>query len=133
MSESILMDVRVACDLEAIDSSFDEKLIQLINGKFMDAHEFGVGYDGFTIMDTSATWSDWLGAGEKYLAGAKTWLGYSVKLMFDPPTNATELQVLESQIKKFEVRLRDKSCTDGYVKEYVPSKADFYDSLLDDD
>lgn len=133
MSDSILMDVRVACDLEPIDSAFDEKLIQLINGKIMDAHEFGIGYDGFTIKDTSATWSDWLGSDERFLAGAKVWLGYSVKLMFDTPTNSTELQALESQIKKFEVRLRDKSCTDGYVKEYVPSKTKFYDSLLEDD
>lgn len=128
MNGSILEDVRSMCNLEHDDTSFDKQLIPLINTQIMMAHQFGVGIGGFTIEDASATWDDWLltyTVGDN-LAAIRTWLGYSVLLMFDPPDNGSVLKAYQDQILKYEWMLKEKTEEKGYVKEYVPEKADFY-------
>ena len=129
MEESILKDVRVACNVEKDDSGFDDQLIPLINSQLMIAHEFGVGYDGFLVKGEGETWLELLGEDGSKLAAIKTWLGYSVLLLFDPPDNGTVLKSYQDQILKMEWMLCNKSCLTGQVKEYVPEKADFYDEL----
>lgn len=127
MDNSILEDVRSMCNLERTDDSFDNQLIPLINSQMMMAHQFGVGYDGFYIIDESRTWTDWLGYPGDFLVSIKTWLGYSVLLAFDPPDNGTVLKAYQDMIAKMEWMLREKSEEIGYVKMYVPEKADFYE------
>lgn len=127
LDKPILVDVRVACNVDEEDDGFDKKLIPLINTQIMMAHQFGIGYDGFRITGLTETWRDWLGdAGEKLMA-AQTWLGYQVLLLFDPPDNSTMLKSYQDQINKMEWMLCEKSCREGYVKTYVPEKAEFYD------
>ena len=127
MYTSILADVRAACNLERNDDSFDTQLIPLINSQIMMAHQFGIGPSGFVISGSEETWTDWLGWNAFDLAAVKTWLGFSVLLLFDPPDNGTVLKSYQDQISKMEWMLREKSEEKGYVKEYVPEKADFYD------
>lgn len=127
MTESILAGVRSACNLEREDDSFDNQLIPLINSQIMMAHQFGVGSSGFAITDDKDTWGDWLGESGNDLLAIKTWLGYSVLLMFDPPDNGTVLNAYQEQIAKMEWMLREKTEEKGYVKQYVPEKADFYE------
>ena len=127
MNGSILADVRSACNLETTDTAFDAQLIPLINGQLMMAHQFGIGPSGYVISDASATWNDWLGTPGDDLAAIKTWLGYSVLLLFDPPDNSTVLKAYQDQILKIEWMLREKSEEKGYVKTYVPEKASFYE------
>ena len=127
MTGSILADVRSACNLEEEDSSFDSQLIPLINSQMMMAHQFGVGYSGFTIDGVNASLEDWLGEAGEDLAAIKTWLGFSVLLLFDPPDNGTVLKSYQDQIAKMEWMLREKTEEKGYVKEYVPEKASFYE------
>ena len=127
MEESILADVRSACNLEVEDESFDAQLIQLINSQIMMAHQFGIGISGFNITGLGETWGEWLGEAGSDLSAIKTWLGYSVLLLFDPPDNGTVLKSYQDQIAKMEWMLREKSEEKGYVKEYVPEKADFYE------
>lgn len=135
MNGSILADVRSACNLEENDDSFDRQLIPLINSQIMMAHQFGVGTSGFSITDDGSTWADWLGDPGQDLLAIKTWLGFSVLLMFDPPDNGTVLKAYQDQIAKMEWMLREKTEEKGYVKEYVPEKADFYDKhvLVEED
>lgn len=128
MTGSILADVRSACNLEATDRSFDLQLVPLINSQIMMAHQFGVGISGFKITGPSEIWQDWLGEEGENLQAVKTWLGFSVLLMFDPPDNGTVLKAYQDQILKIEWMLKEKSEEKGYVKQYVPEKADFYDS-----
>lgn len=116
---SILVDVRVACDVEDDDDGFDTKLIPLINGQLMMAHEFGIGREGFMINGTSQTWRDWLGDDADKLMAIQIWLGYSVLLIFNPPDNASVLKSYQDQIQKYEWILCNKSCIEGYVKNYV--------------
>ena len=127
MEGSILADVRSACNLEKNDTSFDNQLIPLINANIMMAHQFGVGPDAFAITDGSATWEDWLGEHLQSLLAVKTWLGFKTLLAFDPPDNSTVLKSYEEQIEKMEWMLREKVEEKGFVKDYVPEKADFYD------
>lgn len=127
MTNPILADVRSACNLESTDDSFDGQLIQLTNSQIMMAHQFGIGTSGFSITGMSETWDDWLGEPGTDLQAIKTWLGFSVLLMFDPPDNGTVLKSYQDQIAKMEWMLREKSEEKGYVKQYVPEKADFYE------
>lgn len=127
MNKSILADVRSACNLEKTDNSFDGQLIPLINTQIMMAHQFGVGTSGFKIEGPAEIWADWLGEDGEDLQAIKTWLAYSVLLLFDPPDNGTVLKSYQDQIAKMEWMLREKSEEKGYVKKYVPEKADFYE------
>lgn len=127
MDKSILEDVRSMCNLERTDNSFDNQLIPLINTQMMMAHQFGIGYDLYSVSSEDQTWDSWLGASAWALASVKTWLGYSVLLAFDPPDNGSVLKAYQEMVAKIEWMLREKSEEMGYVKEYVPEKADFYE------
>ena len=127
MNGSILADVRSACNLESTDASFDRQIIPLVNSQMMMAHQFGIGLSGFKITGPAELWRDWLGEEGEDLQAIKTWLGYSVLLLFDPPDNGTVLKSYQDQIAKMEWMLREKSEEKGYVKTYVPEKADFYE------
>lgn len=131
LQRSILVDVRSMCNLEENDDSFDKQLIPLINSQLMVAHQFGVGGNAF-IIGASDTWQDLLGPNGAKLAAMQSWLGYSVKLLFDPPDNASVLKSYQDQIQKFEWMLCSKSQSEGTVKEYVTEKqAAVYDELYD--
>lgn len=126
LNRSILVDVRLACNVPEDDSSFDGQLIPLINSQLMIAHQFGVGHNGFNISGDSETWQDLLGDEGGMLSAMKTWLGYSVLLMFDPPDNGTVLKSYQDQITKLEWMLCSKSMLECHVKTYVPEHADLY-------
>jgi hypothetical protein len=72
------------------------------------------------ITGESEEWSDWLGAGEDRLAAIKTWLGYSVLLLFDPPDNATVLKAIQQTVDKFAWMLESKSRLQGFAKTIYP-------------
>ena len=131
LNSSILVDVRVACNVDERDEGFDTKLIPLINSQIMMAHEFGVGYSGFHVTGTEETWRDWLGDDGGKLAAIYTWLGYSVLLLFDPPENSTVLKSYQDQISKMEWMLCSRSWREGLVKEYVPDQAAMYEEYED--
>lgn len=131
LQRSILVDVRGICNLEHDDDSFDNQLIPLINSQLMVAHQFGVGKNMF-ITSISDTWYDLLGENGAKLAAMQSWLGYSVKLLFDPPDNASVLKSYQDQIQKFEWMLCSKSQTEKIVKEYVTEEqGKLYDELYD--
>ena len=131
LDDSILITVRPLNNVDKDDDGFDEKLIPLINGQMMMAHQFGIGYNGFRITGTQQTWRDWLGENGSKLEAAKLWLGYSVLMLFDPPDNATQLKSYQDQIDKMEWQLCSKSFTENIVSEYVPEKAQYYSSMME--
>lgn len=130
LDRSILMDVRPLCHVDENDTGFDEQLIPIINGQMMMAHQFGIGHNGFFITGTAETWRHWLGDNGDKLLAVKTWLGYTTRMLFDPPTGAMK-DVLQHQIDKFETMLCYKSEREGYIKEYVPEKAYYYESIAE--
>lgn len=130
LDTSILVGVRPLCHVDEDDDGFDEQLIPIINGQMMMAHQFGIGYNGFFITGTGETWRQWLGDNGDKLLAVKPWLGYSTRMLFDPPSGG-EKDVIQRQIDKFEWMLCSKSETEGYVKEYVPNKAAYYDGIAE--
>ena len=133
LDRSILVDVRPFCNVDENDNGFDNKLIPLINGQFMMAHEFGIGYDGFRITGSQQKWRDWLGDNGEKLSAAIMWLGLSVAQIFNPSDNATVSKSMQSQIDKQEYLLCGKSGREGMVKDYVPSAASYYDHIYSSD
>lgn len=133
MSDSILIDVGLACNVEESDRGFDGQLIPLINSQIMMAHQFGIGPDGYTVTGIKETYQDLLGEHCAKLAAFRTWLGYSVRLLFDPPDNGTVLKSYQDQIAKMEWMLNSKAELDGAVKDYVPEHAKLYQDWYDDD
>ena len=131
LDRSILIDVRPMNNVDENDNGFDNKLIPLINTYIMMAHQFGIGYDGFRMTGSQQTWRNWLGDNGDKLEAIKTWLGYSVLLMFNPPDNATHLSSIERQIAKKEWMLNSKSQLDGVVKDYVPSAVPYYEHMAE--
>ena len=130
LQKSILADVRALCNLELEDTSFDGQLIPLINSQIMMAHQFGVGKSDYVLTSLADTWDDWLGPDGAKLAAIRSWLGYSVKLLFDPPDNASVLKSYQDQIQKFEWMLCSRSAAEGIVKNYVTEEqAKVYDEL----
>ena len=129
LTNSILATVRAMCNVEETDSGFDKQLIPLINGQLMMAHEFGVGNPWVVVSDESKTWNDLLGEHTELFDAFKTWLGYSVLLLFDPPDNSTVLKSYQDQSLKMEWMLCNKACLEGAVKDFVPEKADFYENI----
>lgn len=121
VENSILVSVRPMCNVDEEDTGFDKQLIPLINSQMMIAHhQLGVGINGFNVTGPNETWSDWLGEGEAKLAAAKTWLGYSVLLLFDPPDNGTVLKAIQETISKMEWMLVSKSQLEGHAKTVYP-------------
>lgn len=127
MNRSILVDVRSMCNLEPDDDSFDNQLIPLINTQMMMAHQFGVGWESAYVQDEELTWADWVEVPGEQLRAIKTWVGYNVLLAFDPPDNGTVLKAYQDMLAKIEWMLREKTEEKGYVKLFVPEKADFYE------
>lgn len=121
INSSILASVRPMCNVESTDLGFDEKLIPLINSQIMVAHhELGIGINGFNITGDTETWADWLSTGEAKLSAVKTWLGYSVLLLFDPPDNGTVLKSMQEQIDKIAWMLASKSRLEGHAQTIYP-------------
>ena len=121
VTNSILVSVRSMCNVDEEDNGFDNQLIPMINSQMMIAHhQLGVGINGFNITGTTETWSEWLGVGESKLAAIKTWLGYSVLLLFDPPDNGTVLKAIQETLQKTEWMLASKSRLEGHAQTIYP-------------
>ena len=119
---SILRCVRPMCGVDEEDDGFDRQLIPLINGQMMVAHhEIGIGVNGFNITGVNETWDEWLGTGDTKLAAAKTWLGYSVLLLFDPPDNGTVLKSIQDSVDKMAWMLGSKSKLEGHSETLYPA------------
>ena len=103
--ESILTSIRKLF-VESDDTSFDDDFIMHINSTFTILNQLGVGNEGFMITDTTSKWSDFLGASDlPFLAATKTYVYDSVKLIFDPPSNAFLVSAIEKRMKEYEWRL----------------------------
>ena len=105
MGESILNDVKMLCGVPEDIKDFDGTLILHCNGVFSTLNQIGFGPDeGYYIYDSNDSWSDILEDGE--MQYVKSYLYLKVKLLFDPPANATLIASMEKQIAEFEWRIK---------------------------
>ena len=101
-TESILDSTKKLLGPSADYTQFDQDLITHINTALMDLNRLGVGpSEGFSIKDSSAAWTDFVDDTTK-IECIKTYVYLSVKLVFDPPLNASILASMERQLSKLE-------------------------------
>ena len=104
MDESILTSVKLALGIGEDYEFFDQQLILYINTAIAVLIQTGVGTEGFTISDSSATWSDLLGEKMAALEYSKTYVILRVRLLFDPPQSSGALEALKESLREFEWR-----------------------------
>ena len=103
--ESILVTIKKMIGLPEEYEQFDTDIITHINTTFMILNQLGVGPSkGFRISDKTTTGSEYLPEGSD-LEGVKSYIHLNVKLLFDPPQNATLMDSINRQINMLEFRL----------------------------
>jgi len=105
MVESILTSIKGYLGIDAMATNFDTDLIMHINSALMSLQQLGVGSTtGFSIASENEVWADLLGD-RIDLDGAKMYLGFKVRLSFDPPQNGFLVDAIKNQISELEFRL----------------------------
>lgn len=102
MDGSILEDVRVACNLDRNDNSFDGQLILHTNSFLFRSAQTGVGKKGFSINSVDQKWSDFIDTNFEEFEAVKSYIGLRVLLVFDPPQNSAVIELLNSTVKELE-------------------------------
>lgn len=103
---SILNDIKSLLGIPVDVVDFDQVLIIHCNTVFSTLTQLGLGDStGFYIVDSSWNWSDII-EGVVNLHNVKSYMYLKVKLLFDPPANATLLNSMEQQAQEIEWRIR---------------------------
>lgn len=120
MADSILDDVKRACDVVVEDTSFDGLLIMHTNAILAVLNDLGIGPDeGFLIEDNTATWASFMGADDRR-NNVKTYVGLRVRQLFDPPTLSFVIEAMERQIQEFGWRISVKREGESWVDPTLP-------------
>lgn len=105
MDESILISIKKLLGPGKEYTAFDPDIIMHINTVFVTLNQLGVGpADGFSIQDDITTWKDYIDDEKKFNA-VKTYIYLKVKLVFDPPLNASILESMKQSANELEWRL----------------------------
>lgn len=108
MTGSILDDVKKVCSLPADYTPFDDLVILHINTVFTTLSQLGIGPDaGFMIEDNTVTWDSFVGT-DLNLNSVKTYVGLSVRMLFDPPQTSFVIDAMNKQIEELGWRLNVK-------------------------
>jgi len=103
--DSILTSIKKLLGIAEEYEHFDSDIIMHINSVFLNLTQIGVGpVEGFSIIDKSEIWSDFIPDATKYEA-VKTYVYLNVKLLFDPPSSSAVIDSINRQIERYEWRL----------------------------
>lgn len=108
MYESILDSIKKILGMPPEYEAFDIDLIMHINTIFGVLTQIGIGpKDGYSISDSTALWSDYLGAigTSSTIEMVKTYIALRVRMIFDPPTASAVAEAMKNQISELEWRL----------------------------
>lgn len=104
--ESILSSIKKLLGIDEEYTHFDEDIIMHINSVMMILNQLGVGpNEGFSISDSSATWSDFLGEDLQNFQSVKSFVYLKVRLLFDPPSSSAAIESMNRMIGEYEWRL----------------------------
>lgn len=106
MDESILITVKTICEIDASNPDFDLQIIGLINSIFVRLFQMGVGISVFTVTDESDSWSDFMPVDNGSLGLIKTYVGYRVKQIFDPPSSSGVKDAYKATTDELEWNIR---------------------------
>lgn len=103
--DSILTSIKKLLGITEDYEHFDQDVIMHINSALSVLTQLGVGPEaGFSIEDSSAIWSDFVGNTSK-LEFIKTYVYLKVRLVFDPPTSSAVIDAINRQISELEWRI----------------------------
>lgn len=103
---SILTSVKKIIGIDEAYEHFDADIIMHINTILLVLKQIGIGPStGFKIESDAETWSDFLGDKLNDYIEVETYVALRVRLIFDPPANATAVESLKETIKEMEYRL----------------------------
>lgn len=106
MNNSILVDVKTQLGYTEEANPYDQDIIIDINTALSALRQIGVGpEEGFLVTDSTQTWGDLIKDKFELLVSAKSYVFLKVKLMFDPPSNATIIKSMQDNLKEIEWRL----------------------------
>ena len=114
MSESILISIKKLLGIAPEYTHFDADILMHINTALMILHQMGVGpKEPMMIIDASAFWSDFF-EDKADIAAVKTWIALKVRLLFDPPQNASHINAINENLKELEWRLYSASSSKNF-------------------
>lgn len=104
-NQEILTNIKKLLGITKEDTSFDTDVLININSAFTTLRQLGIGpSEGFRITGYDEEWDEFI-SDDEMLDSVKTYIYLKVKLVFDPPLNASLLESFERQIKELEWRL----------------------------
>lgn len=104
--ESILTSIKKLLGVQADYTHFDMDLVICINSVLAILTQLGVGpTSGFSILDESATWEEFIGSDSR-LEMIKSFMHLRVRLLFDPPQNASLADAIDRMAKELEWRIQ---------------------------
>lgn len=105
MANSILDSTKDKLGLSKDYTVFDAAIIDHINSVFFTLNQIGLGpSSGFSILDDSEVWQDFLGD-ETRLQAVKSYMYLKVRLLFDPPSTSFVIDSINNMAKEMEWRL----------------------------
>lgn len=105
LDSSILYTIKKMIGPSYDEDSFDTDIIIHINSCFTTLRQLGVGpKDGYRIDGSDNVWSEFI-TDTQMLDSVKTYIYLKVKMVFDPPLNASLIESFNTQIKELEWRL----------------------------
>ncbi len=105
--DNVLETIKKVLGIANEDSSFDHDIILYINSSIGILHQLGVSEDiTDMIIDQDTSWTELFGERDD-LEIVKTYIGFMVKRMFDPPTNSAAIGALDRMISEFEWRINN--------------------------
>lgn len=115
-TSSILNSIKKLLGLPKEYVEFDADIIMHINSAFFTLYQIGVCSDTmFRITDENDLWSDFI-EDSNYASAIIDYVYLKVRIIFDPPTNASLLESMKQQIAEYEWRLRLQTETEGGEK-----------------
>lgn len=103
--DSILISIKKLLGIEEEYTQFDQDIIMHINAVLATLTQLGVGpASGYSISDSSAVWSDFLGTATN-LNAVRTYVYLKVRLAFDPPASSAVIDSINHLASEFEWRI----------------------------
>lgn len=105
MDNSILNTAKKLIGSEGCEH-FDTDIIIHTNTALMVLNQLGVGPEGFSIEDETATWDEFT-ADKKVLPLVKSYVPLKVKIIFDPPTSSVVMEAINATLSELEWRIQN--------------------------
>lgn len=104
-SESILDSIKKLIGIEDTETYFDSDIVTGVNSAFSSLNQIGIGPDdGFSISDNTKVWNNYL-TDVRTLELVKSYVHLKTKLLFDPPSSSSIVEIINKEISEFEWRL----------------------------